>query len=71
MAGWVVTHGLDSAQRNGPVASNTTGFVPGMRVVTPVFGIGLGADDEEMPCSVPRSMMYRRRRAPGSIAHGY
>jgi len=54
MAGGVVKHGLNSAQRNGPIASNTTGFVPGMRVATPVFGIGLGADDEETPCSVQR-----------------
>ena len=40
-----------------------------MKVATPVFGSGLGADDEETPCSVqreqalevhtwPRSMMY-------------
>jgi len=25
-----------------------------MRVATPVFGIGLGSDDEETPCSVQR-----------------
>ena len=47
-------YGLNSAQRNGPIASNTTGFVPGMRVAMPVFGIGLGADDEEMLSSVQR-----------------
>jgi len=47
-------HGLNSAQRNGPIASNTTGFVPGMRVATSVFGIGLGVDDEETLCSVQR-----------------
>jgi len=41
-----------AGQRNGPSASNTTGFIPGMRVATPVFGIGLGADDEETPYSV-------------------
>ena len=46
--------GPNSAQRNGPIASDTTGFVPGMRVATPAFGIGLGADDEETPCSVQR-----------------
>ena len=59
----VATHGLDSAQRNGPIASNTTGFVPGMRVATLVFGSGLGADDEEWPCSVQREQALEVRVA--------